>query len=602
MIHSKARTRMNNYTLNTNVDAVQKGSMGSAAKKMQPLLRTEKKQLSFAVVAIVINSTLNLIGPFIVGHVIDTYIAHKDFNGVLMYAGILAGLYVVGLFASYAQTRVMGGVSQRVLFRLRNAIFEKLQDLPVAFFQQNKAGDLISRINNDTDKLGQFFSQSIMQFIGNIFIIIGSGIAILWINPRLGLAALVPAVVIFVLTKIIGPWIKSKNAINMKSVGGMSAEIQESLDHFKVVVAFNRRDYFRKAFQAANEDNYNTSIRAGIANNTFTPVYSLASNIAILIVILYGFHLITIGMFTFGLLISFLSYINRFYDPLRQMAALWTTFQVALAGWDRIHAILQMNTDLEILPVSSKIQKGTATTPNTILEFHDVHFEYTNDAPVLVNANFVLEHGKTYALVGPTGGGKTTTASLMARLFDPIQGKVLLHGRDLRTYTTQERAEYIGFILQEPFLFTGTVGDNIRYGNIEYADVSNEELTAALIAQNLNDVLTKFDNGLDTKVENGGDSMSLGQKQLIAFVRALLRKPKLLILDEATANIDTVTEQLLEDILRKLPKDTTRVIIAHRLNTIADADVIFFVNNGTITEAGSMEKAVNMLMHGKRTS
>lgn len=590
---------MNKYELNINLESEAQTSMISAVKNLQPLLSTEKVKLTLAALAIVVNSTLTLIGPLVVGKVIDTYIMTKDFDGVLRYSALLVGLYIVGFFASFAQTRLMGGVSQRVLYRLRNAIFEKLQSLPVAFFQQNKAGDLISRINNDTDKLAQFFSQAIMQFIGNIFLIIGSGIAIISINPRLGLAALIPAAAIFILTKILGPWIKRKNAVNMKSVGSMSAEIQESLDHFKVVVAFNRRDYFRKAFHKSNEDNYNSAVRAGIANNTFTPVYGFASNIAILIVILYGFHLITAGMFTFGLLISFLAYINRFYDPLRQMAALWTTFQVALAGWDRIHAILRMETDLEIVEDTQTIQ--AAKSP-AVIEFKNVNFSYASNTPILEHANFSLEHGKTYALVGPTGGGKTTTASLMARLFDPNEGTILLNGKNLRSYSPEDRANHIGFILQEPFLFSGTVGDNIRYGNAQFTDVSNDELTKALLDQNLHDVLAKFDKGLDTVVEQSGDSMSLGQKQLIAFVRALLRKPQLLILDEATANIDTITEQLLEDILRKLPKETTRVIIAHRLNTIADADTIFFVNGGEITEAGSMEQAVNMLMHGKRKS
>ncbi len=591
---------MNNYRLITNTDDVAAGSASAAMKKMRPLMTGEGRQLIIAAIAIVTNSGLMLAGPIIVGRVIDTYIVTKNFTGVWQYSLLLIGMYLVGLVASYVQTRVMGGVSQRVLFRLRNSIFDKLQDLPVAFFQQNKAGDLISRINNDTDKLGQFFSQSIMQFIGNIFMIIGSGIAVLSINWRLGLAALVPAAGLFIMTKLLGPWIKKRNAISMKSTGGMSAEIQESLDHFKVVVAFNRRDYFRKSFAAANEENYHAAIRSGIANNTFTPVYGFASNLALLIVLLYGFHLITAGMFTFGLLISFLTYINRFYDPLRQMAALWTTFQVALAGWDRIHAILEMETDLVVLPSEEGVHAEGVRT--SLVEFRNVHFGYTDESVVLQQANFVLETGKTYALVGPTGGGKTTTASLMARLFDPTEGTILLNGRDLRTYTIEERSQAIGFILQEPFLFSGTVGDNVRYGNEAYSNMTNEELVLELKKQNLDAVIEKFDEGLDTVIENGGDSMSLGQKQLIAFVRALLRQPQLLILDEATANIDTVTEQLLEDILRKLPKTTTRVVIAHRLNTIADADTIFFVNGGTITEAGSMEKAVDMLMNGKRQS
>lgn len=588
---------MSKYQLNTSIQQVQAtGGMWSAVKKMLPLLSTERKQLSYAGVAIVVNSTLNLVGPIIVGHTIDDYIQTGNYHGVIVNTIGLIAIYATALVSSYAQTRLMGGVGQRVLFKLRHQLFEQLQALPVAFFQQNKAGDLISRINNDTDKLGQFFSQSLMQFVGNVFMIIGSGIALVWVNPRLGLAALIPAAVLFVITKLLGPWIKRQNAANMTSTGGLSAEIQESLDNFKVVVAFNRRDFFRTSFATANEINYKTALKAGIANNTFTPIYGLASNSAILIVLLYAFHLITIGAFTFGLLISFLTYISRFYDPLRQMANLWTTFQVALAGWDRIHAILLMRSDLVVLP---------ATTPSTttgLLEFNHVSFQYTDQAVVLKDVTFALQAGKSYALVGPTGGGKTTAASLMARLFDPTEGVIYLHGRDLRSYTPAERAEQIGFILQEPYLFTGTVAENIRYGHPTLGEADNSALNQALIERGLDVIIAKFPDGLDTQVAANGDTMSLGQKQLIAFVRAILRNPKLLILDEATANIDTITEQLLESILRKLPSDTTRVVIAHRLNTIADADTIFFVNSQTITEAGSMEHAVEMLLKDQRTS
>jgi ATP-binding cassette subfamily B protein len=213
-----------------------------------------------------------------------------------------------------------------------------------------------------------------------------------------------------------------------------------------------------------------------------------------------------------------------------------------------------------------------------------------------------MEKGRTYALVGPTGGGKTTTASLLARLFDPTEGVVLLDGRDIRTFTAQERTQKIGFILQDPILFTGSVRDNILYGNETYKDYSNEELTTVLRDSGLEALLARFDEGLETKVVLGGDGISLGQKQLIAFIRAVLRNPELLILDEATANIDTVTEKMLEDILRKLPASTTRVIIAHRLNTIENADEIFFVNGGEILRAGSLEQAVDLLLQGKRVS
>jgi ATP-binding cassette subfamily B protein len=301
-------------------------------------------------------------------------------------------------------------------------------------------------------------------------------------------------------------------------------------------------------------------------------------------------------------LISFLSYTNNFYNPLRQLAALWANFQTALAGWDRISAILVMDNDFTMVPVD----EAEKDPSGGILSFKNVHFSYVEDKEVLHNINFTLEKGKTYALVGPTGGGKTTTASLMARIFDATKGKVFLDGRDIRSYEPAERTKKIGFILQEPFLFTGTVRDNIIYGNEEYVGLTSEQITERLerdmSSSGLNNLVTLFDKGLDTAVLTSGDSISLGQRQIIAFVRAVLRNPDILILDEATANIDTVTEQILEDILKKLPKETTRVIIAHRLNTIENADEIFFVNDGTITEAGNMEHAVEMLLHGNRKS
>lgn len=283
------------------------------------------------------------------------------------------------------------------------------------------------------------------------------------------------------------------------------------------------------------------------------------------------------------------------------MAALWAGFQVALAAWDRIAQILNLRSDLVTTPGLSVVREEKASAP-ALLEFQHVSFHYPDGTEVLHNNSFRMGKGKTYALVGPTGGGKTTTASLIARLYDPTSGRILLDGEDLRSYSAAERTRKIGFILQEPFLFSGTVKDNILYGNEQYHNLSNEELAAVIEKANLKTLLSRFDAGLDTKVSSGGDGISLGQRQLIAFMRAVLRNPDLLILDEATANIDTVTEKMLEDILQRLPETTTRVIIAHRLNTIENADEIFFVNAGTITRAGSLDQAVDMLLHGKRVS
>lgn len=588
-----------NYNLNDLQANAPKISTWSSLKKLLELISHERRNLILAIMAILVNSTLNLLGPLIIGNTIDHYIfvPHKNYHGVLVNCAILLGMYLVALLTSYLQTILMGGVGQRMLFTLRNSIFNKLQLLPVGFFNQNKAGDLISRVNNDTDKLNQFFSQSLMQFIGSIATMTGAGIFLLAINIKLGAATLVPAVVILIFTAITSPWVKRKNATNLKSVGGMSAEIQESLNNFKVIIAFNRRDYFRKRFDEANKENYSTAVGAGIANNTYVPVYGLLSSFAQLIVLAYGIYLISKGEFMIGLLVSYLSYANNFYNPLRQLAALWTSFQVAMAGWDRISQILSLDTDLVTI-ADTKAEPSDAS----LLEFRNVFFSYDDSKEILHNISFKLQVGKTYALVGPTGGGKTTTASLIARLYDASKGEVLLNGRDIRGYSAQERTKSIGFILQEPFLFTGTVRDNILYGNELYVNYTNQQLEQVIVDSNLGSLLAIFESGLDTQVLSGGDSISLGQKQLIAFMRAVLRNPDLLILDEATANIDTITEKLLSDILNKLPETTTRVIIAHRLNTIENADEIFFVNSGEVIRAGSFDHAMDMLLQGKRVS
>ena len=488
----------------------------------------------------------------------------------------------------------MGAVGQHILFSLRNQLFSRLQSLPVAFFNQNKAGDLISRINNDTDKLNQFFSQGLLQFVGNLFMMIGAAAFILAVNIKLGLAALAPAVIVLLFTKLISPLIKKRNAASLQTVGGMSAEIQESLDNFKVVVAFNRRDYFSKRFATINNQNYRRAVAAGVANNIFIPLYGLAGNVAQIIVLFFGILLLQQGQFTIGFMISYFVYLSRFYDPMRQIAGIWPVFQVAMAGWDRIAAVLAMESDMQVMNVEPANGKG-------LLEFRDVSFKY-GDKEVLHKVNFTLERGKTYAFVGPTGGGKTTTASLIARLYDPVSGQVLLDGKDIRTYNTDERTQKIGFILQEPFLFTGTLYENILYGSDKYRQYSPEQLNEVLQQKGLLHILERFDKGLQTAVTSKGESMSLGQRQLIAFVRALLREPELLILDEATANIDTVTEQLLGEILAKLPAQTTQLIIAHRLNTIEKSDEIFFVNAGQIIQAGSFDHAIRLLMEGKRVS
>lgn len=563
--------------------------------KFLPLLAQEKGNVIVATIAIVVNSLATLIAPVLIIRAIDTYIRPKHSQGLLGAALLVFAIYLAGSVASYIQVLKMGGVGRRLLFYVRNELFVKLQELPVAFFNQNKAGDLISRLNNDTDKLNQFVAQSLMQFIGSMFLITGAIVFIISLSVRLGIAALLPALSVVLVTRGTSAWIKQKNLKSLQTLGGMSGEVQESLNNFKVIVAFNRVDYFRTKFNSANETNFKASITAGMANGVFMPLYGLSQHLATLIVVAYGIWLINAGQTSVGLLIGFLLYVNNLYGPLRQLAAVWASFQLAIAATDRISEVLHLESNMPV------IAAGPAES-NAVLEFRHVDFHYPDGQEVLREVSFELEKGKAYALVGPTGGGKTTTANLMARLYDPSKGTVFLDGRDIRSFSPAERAQKVGFILQEPYLFSGTVRDNIVYGNDEYKNYSTEQMAKVLADSNLSALIARFPEGLETKITTSGNSISLGQKQLIAFMRATLRRPELLILDEATANIDTVTEELLQDILDKLAASTTKVIIAHRLNTISNVDQIFFVNSGEITLAGSMEHAVDMLLHEKRAS
>jgi ATP-binding cassette, subfamily B, bacterial len=598
MTPSEAPATTNPYALSSARDQQSAVSLRAALKRLAPLLAGERARVTAAFVATMISSAASLVGPVIIGRAVDTSMRNRDYAGVLQSALLLLGAYLAGLGASYVQTRQMGTVGRYVLFNLRNALFTNLQRLPVDFFNQNKAGDLISRINNDTDKLNQFFAQALVQLAANLFMMAGAAIFLLTLHFTLGVVALVPAFIVLVVTRATGSWVKRRNRASLQALGALSGEVQESVSNFRVIVAFNRLDYFRVQFSAANEKNYEAAVGAGLASNLFVPLYGLAYNFAQLIVLAYSFYLIANGAITVGVLIGFLLYVNSFYMPLRQLAVIWSSFQLAMASLDRISEVLALQPNMPQLPP----ERGPSARSNAVLAFEHVQFSYPGGTEVLRDATFSLDRGQTYALVGPTGGGKTTTASLMARLYDPTAGRVLLDGRDIRSYPPEERTRKIGFILQEPFLFTGTVRDNILYGSEELQRLTDEQLRARLSEKNLTGLLARFEEGLNTKVTTTGDVVSLGQKQLVAFMRAVLREPEILVLDEATANIDTVTEQLLEQILRELPASTTKVVIAHRLNTIENADQIFFINAGDIALAGSMHDALDLLLHGKRES
>jgi ATP-binding cassette subfamily B protein len=585
----------NQYNLLNSTESKIPPTLAETWYTIQPLFVGEGWNMVVIIFTVLINIGTSVATPYIITRAIDGPIANKDIQTLAIMSGGLVLLFIISAIAAYGQARIMGYVSQRVLFRLRGTVFSSLQSLPIDFFNRNKAGDLISRINNDTNKINQFLSEGVLRFTSLFFSLIGIAAMMIYLNWQLASIVLLLTGVIILITRIATPYIEGINKKSLVDQGSLSSEIQEGLTNFNALVAFQIQDYFKDHFTSISEKVYKAKIKANILNEGIAPLYNFIANIAQIILLIVGIRFILSGSITIGLLIGFLAYVQKFFEPLRILGSIVGSLQGALAAWTRVREIISLESNLII----EELNDNSNNKPNELLAFKDISFGYDEDM-IIHNMSFVLERGKTYALVGPTGGGKSTTASLMARLYDPQQGIIELKNRDIRTYTDEERTNSIGFILQEPFLFTGTIGDNLRYGNSKLLNSSDEELLEKLKSHNLTELMDTFDNGIETIIENNG--ISIGQKQIISFIRILLREPELLILDEATANIDTVTEQNLQSILSQLPDTTTKVIIAHRLNTIKKADQIFFISGGILTPAENFDSALNLIQNQKGRS
>ncbi len=557
---------------------------------IKPLFVGEWWNMVIIVITVLINIGTSVATPYIITRAIDGPIANKDIETLGVMAIGLIILFIISAIAAYGQARIMGYVSQRVLFRLRNTVFSSLQSLPIDFFNRNKAGDLISRINNDTNKINQFLSEGVLRFTSLFFSLIGIAVMMLYLNWQLASIVLLLTAIILGITRIVTPYIEGVNKTGLIDQGSLSSEIQEGLTNFNAIVAFQIQDYFQEHFNQISERVYRAKIKTNILNDGIAPLYTFSANIAQIILLIVGIRFIIAGSITIGLLIGFLAYAQKFFEPLRILGSIVGSLQGALAAWARVREIISLESNL----ITLESDQNTVSNQDELLSFREVSFGYDEEM-IIHHMSFVLERGKTYALVGPTGGGKSTTASLMARLYDPQKGTIVFKNKDMRSYSDEERTNGIGFILQEPFLFTGTIGDNLRYGNSALINITDEELIDILQSHQLLELMDTFDNGIATIIENNG--ISIGQKQIISFIRTLLREPELLILDEATANIDTVTEQRLQTILSQLPDTTTKVIIAHRLNTIKKADQIFFISGGVLTPAEDFDSALNLIQN-----
>lgn len=564
-----------------------------------------KKRLFYAMLLTLGNAFSQIATPFLIGYAIDNYIKTFNFSGLLTVIGGLLVIYLFSATANYFQQVVMGDETQKALYNMRGTLFDKVLELPIAFFNQNKIGDLMSRINNDTEKISQFLSDSFVRFVGSTVTLTGIAAFVLYLNLKLGAVLLAAAVVLIAISRLLSPYLERVNKESSRSLATFTAGVQENITNFKAIVAFNKRDYFEEYLGNLSTKTYKASLKAGFGNKILEPIYDFGGFIAQISVLCVGIYFISTGQITVGLLITFISYAIRFYDPLRYMATILSELQVALAAWGRIQDILNLKNNIIAMPneecEESHIHK-VEHDQKELMMFDDVTFGYTKEKEILHRVSFNLEKGKTYALVGPTGGGKSTLANLMSRLYDPTGGVIYFKGKDIRTMDDATRSEHISLILQDPYIFEGTVLSNIVYGNPALEGKTHDEMVELSKTEGLDYLTSRFEKGLDTPIDTGGENISLGQRQLISFLRIALRKPDILILDEATANIDTITETYLQKVIDNLPIETTKVIIAHRLHTIQKADFIFFINGGNVEHAQSLEEATQLIKDAKRAS
>jgi ATP-binding cassette, subfamily B, multidrug efflux pump len=522
-------------------------------------------------------------GPWLIGRAIDRYILHGDTAGLSRTMLFLLGIYVLGTVASRGQVYQVGSIGQGLLASMRARIFDRLQHLPLRYFDRQPVGDLMSRVTNDVDTLNQLFSQGLAQLLGSLFSLIGIVVAMLFLDWNLALACFTIIPVMLFLTSFFARRARHAFRLTRETVGDVTAGVQEDIVGVREAQAFNRTEENIARFRQRNAANRDANVQAVAITSAFSPAIDVLSTLATALVIGYGGYLVFAGSLSVGILTAFLIYVQQFFRPIQLVSQFYTQAQAAIAGAERIYNILDEKPEPEDPPDAPKL--GSARGRIT---FEHVTFAYDPGRPVLHDVDFEVEPGKTVALVGPTGAGKTTIASLIPRFYEATEGAVRIDGRDVRELARKDLRANIGIVLQEPFLFSGTIAENISYGRSgDPSEATREEVEAAARVVNAHDFITLLPDGYDTVLGEGGGALSQGQRQLLSFARAVLTDPSILILDEATSNIDTRTEAIIQKALATLLEGRTSVVIAHRLSTIRNADLILVIEKGRVAERGT---------------
>ncbi|MEH7419108.1 ABC transporter ATP-binding protein [Neobacillus drentensis] len=549
-------------------------------------LKRQRQGLWIVMISTALTSCFALLGPFLIGKTIDNYIIPHQLAGFLRMGFVLLGVYLLGAAFTWLQQYVASGLAQNTVKDMRQDLFEKYQHLPIPFFDQRTHGELMSRTTNDLENVSNTLNQTVVQLISSVFMLVGSVVMMLNLSLWMTLITILIVPLIAFITKKVTKYTRQYFSEQQKSLGDVNGFVQESISGLRVIKVFGREDKSIEEFREMNERLRMVGLKAQSISGSMGPMMNAMRNLSFVIIAVIGGVFTYHDLITIGIIVSFLNYSSQFSQPINQLANQYNLLQSAIAGAERVFEVLDLD--------SETLGKDEAENDKNFkgdVIFDQVQFGYTVDRDVLKNLSFHALPGQMIALVGPTGAGKTTIINLLTRFYDIQSGSIQIDGEDIRQLDKSFLRKQIGLVLQDAYVFSGTIRENIRYGRLNAAD---QEVEAAARLANADSFIRKLPKGYDTELNAEGNNLSQGQRQLLTIARAVLADPSILILDEATSSVDTRTELHIQEAMKSLMKGRTSFVIAHRLSTIREADKILVVNNGEIVEQGSHEELLMM--------
>ena len=555
--------------------------------RLLPYILPYKVVASVAVVAMLIYTGTQVAVPWIIKVAIDEYVFLKDFEGLTWMFALFIGISLVNWLVNYVQQFAMEKVGQGVLFNLRADMFGHVQKQSMGFFDRTEVGRLMSRVQGDVSQLQEFAALVVMT-LGELLSLLGIVIALLLLNFKLGLITMSVLPVLTLIMVVWQPFARKAFMWVRRAISIVNGSLNENITGVRVVQSMNRQERNLMLFDEKNLDHRDANLWASKLSSGLLPAVDILTAVAIGFALFFGARMIAGNDLALGTLIAFVLYIQRFFDPIRNLTMQYTQLQRSMASGTRIFDMLDWKPDL----VDAKDAKPIGSVKGDI-EMKNVSFSYVPGEDVIKDISFQIKPGEVVAVVGPTGAGKTTLVSLLSRFYDVEDGRgaILVDGHDIRAVTRNSLASQMSMVLQEPFLFSGSVRENIKYN---HTNATDEQMMNAAKAVDAHEFIERLDEGYDTFLAERGINLSVGQRQLISFARAIVADPRILILDEATANIDSYTEMMIQRALLKLLKGRTAIVIAHRLSTIRGADKIIVMNLGEVTEIGNHDELIAM--------